>query len=293
MRSRLFLDLYSVALVMLACSTFLSASASAKDCHLDNARVSRIVNGIKITIEPKSVEGDNVPVCRASLTKRDGTTLTIGTDFDITFLPATGKDVNEDGQPDAVLEGWSGGAHCCYTYWVVSLGDTPYVIRKIYNEDHIKFVDLNNDGKTELLTTEGVFDYYDELCYACSPFVQVVLRLKGNTLSSVGSEFWPRYQRVIQSNMDALTPEVLREFRTTRREDFHADWEETKSKIFVVALSYLYAGKEDDALQFLITAYGRPRGAGMKEVLLKQAKQGFLGDPRSSDFGCRDCRKYD
>jgi transglutaminase-like putative cysteine protease len=39
--------------------------------------------------------------------------------------PITGKDVNGDGYPDAVLVSFSGGAHCCWTYHIVSLGKNP------------------------------------------------------------------------------------------------------------------------------------------------------------------------
>ena len=273
--------------------TLTASSVNAKGCHSDGTRVSRTVNGIKITIEPKPAEDENLSVCRASLTRRDGTDLNIGTDFDITFLPVTGKDVNGDGQPDAVLEGWSGGAHCCYTYWIVSLGDSPRVIRKIFNQDHIQFLDLNKDGKIELVTTESAFDYFDNLCFACSPFVEVILRLDGNTLSNVGSEFWQRYERVIRAKSEDLSPEVVHDFQTKGRAEFPGNWDETKSNIFLVALSYLYAGKENDALHFLISMYGQAKGVETKEILLKQAQLGFLGDPRSPDFGCHGCGKHD
>jgi hypothetical protein len=35
-----------------------------------------------------------------------------------------GRDVSGDRVADIVVRGWSGGAHCCFTAWVYSLGDT-------------------------------------------------------------------------------------------------------------------------------------------------------------------------
>ncbi len=40
-------------------------------------------------------------------------------------LPPAGADVTGQGRPDVVVQFWSGGVHCCYTYLVFELGPTP------------------------------------------------------------------------------------------------------------------------------------------------------------------------
>jgi hypothetical protein len=249
---------------------------------------SRRVNGFFVQVLSLRSARDSAARCQATVRDANGKVIFSRVDSGAAILSITGKDVNGDGQPDAVFEAWSGGAHCCYTYWIVSLGDRPGLIREIYNNDPIKFRDLKRDGRIELVTTDGAFDYFDDLSFGYSPFVEVIMRLEGKKLFPVGPEFWPRYNRVIRDKMVDLQPDVLREFRIARREDFHGDWEETKSNIFLVALCYLYGGRENEAVRFLISVYGPKDGPDMEKKLLKQAQSSFLGDTKDPNFGSRE-----
>ena len=48
---------------------------------------------------------------------------TPGTLAAYTLADLTGTDVNGDGLPDVVVSAWSGGAHCCYSSGVYSVGE--------------------------------------------------------------------------------------------------------------------------------------------------------------------------
>ena len=51
-------------------------------------------------------------------------------DWGMSLESISGRDINGDGEPDLVFVGYSGGAHCCWTYWIVSLGGRPGLIKK-------------------------------------------------------------------------------------------------------------------------------------------------------------------
>jgi hypothetical protein len=63
--------------------------------------------------------------CVADVVSDSGARTVVARYWVLSWLAATGTDVNRDGTPDAIVEGYSGGAHCCWTYWFVSLGTKP------------------------------------------------------------------------------------------------------------------------------------------------------------------------
>ena len=54
--------------------------------------------------------------------RRVATMGTAGTISAFTTSDLTGTDINGDGFPDLVVSAWSGGAHCCYSTAVYSVG---------------------------------------------------------------------------------------------------------------------------------------------------------------------------
>lgn len=90
--------------------------------------------------------------------------------------PLSGSDINGDGQPEAVIRTWSGGAHCCYGLRVYSLGEQarPILAPEPSNCDG-RFEDLDGDGRLEYLSCDDAFAY--AFCpFAFSPLPRVVLR---------------------------------------------------------------------------------------------------------------------
>ena len=109
----------------------------------------------KIEVEP----GTN---CVATVRSASGRIVFRTSDWDISLESISGKDVNGDGQPDIVFVGYSGGAHCCWTYWIVSLGTQPGLIKKIENERAAEFKPTGPNGRIEMWTLDGAFDYFDD-----------------------------------------------------------------------------------------------------------------------------------
>ena len=106
---------------------------------------------------------------------KDGDILVELQDCWIAIGSETGQDLTNDGDPDAVLSMFSGGAHCCFSTHAYNLGSaiTPVFISDWTNCPG-GFEDLNHDGVAEFITCDDTFAYAF-CCYADSPMPGVVL----------------------------------------------------------------------------------------------------------------------
>lgn len=91
-------------------------------------------------------------------------------------LVQPGKDITGDKIPDLVVSHWSGGAHCCFDFYVFSLGDQFAQLAKIENNDGDlgKFVDVDGDGVLEFIGNDWTFSYW-HAPFSQSPAPTVIL----------------------------------------------------------------------------------------------------------------------
>jgi hypothetical protein len=79
-----------------------------------------------------------------------------------------------------LIERFSGGAHCCWSYWLLALrysADTLFESDKYPELGYeLAMKDLDNDGKPELLQSIIAFDYFDRLPHVASPFSRAVFK---------------------------------------------------------------------------------------------------------------------
>ncbi len=99
-------------LLAAACNCFAAQDKPA--CSFGEGSVTRQVAGFEIRIAPyRDKENPGLPQCRAVI--RDASRKIVFSGHDSGFaIVLAGEDVNGDGAPDAVLEAYSGGAHCCW-----------------------------------------------------------------------------------------------------------------------------------------------------------------------------------
>lgn len=234
--------------------------------------------GGKIQVNGFSIEAKRIPepdvkdytICHVSIASPQGKVVYEGNDASFEFDAVTGKDVNGDGQPDAVIEGYSGGAHCCWAYDIVSLGKTPGLIREFTNRAPATFTDLDGNGQIEISILDGSFDEGFKLDHAMSVFPRLIVQLKGKRFEDVGPAFWPIFQKDIDKKRGHLSAQCLRTFLQSNPYQVHdsSDYQETKAGILMIALDYLYTGKPEEAKATLTTLWPAvSRARTWKEML--------------------------
>jgi len=91
------------------------------------------------------------------------------------FEPA--EDITGDDVPDIVLTDYSGGAHCCTTYYIFELGDRP-LVHELYVADYVaSFEQLDNGPALEIVTYDTNYAYW-RASFVSSARARVVLRYR-------------------------------------------------------------------------------------------------------------------
>jgi hypothetical protein len=148
-----------------------------------------------------------------------------------------GTDVNADGIPDVTLWDWSGGAHCCFTTIVLSLGDrVDSLVTIATGNSGGRFVNLDDDPALEFETAEDGFSYWPS-SFAGSPHPRVVLDWEGRKLqASCALTFRP----VADDSVKALAERLRRDI----------DWSGgplsgAAQQLFSAMADLQYAGRPD------------------------------------------------
>ena len=85
-------------------------------------------------------------------------------------------DVTGDGSPNLVVKHWSGGVHCCFSYYVFDVGDTPRLI-DVLDSGHAdlpRFYKFNDTPGLTLSTADWTYAYWNT-SFAGSPRPQIYL----------------------------------------------------------------------------------------------------------------------
>ncbi len=273
--------------LILSCAALLTFApeAAAKGCLDGTGTQSARLNEYTITIRPDPGDTNG---CVATVGVKGRKPIFRTNNFALEIDPATGRDIDGDGLPDVVITGYAGGAHCCWTYSIVSVGpEQPGLLREICNDRPASFEDLDKDGKIEIVTIDGSFDYFDGMSHGFSPFPPVVLQLAGRKLSRLNERFPDFYLREINAARAQLKAGDLVAFKNLPRDQFpNADWELTKKHILTIVLAKLYMGRKQDAQAALHQYWPTPDEKRMRGLILGTARKGFLRDVSDPKFGC-------
>jgi hypothetical protein len=87
-----------------------------------------------------------------------------------------GKDITGTGKPNLVISDWTGGAHCCFSYFVFELGDDVKEIGRINaaDGDGCQFQE-ERDGKVDFVIDDWTFAYWGA-SFLASPAPEIIMR---------------------------------------------------------------------------------------------------------------------
>lgn len=192
-----------------------------------------------------------------------------------TVHEATGRDINQDGWPDFIAWGWSGGAHCCFQTVAYSIG--PDVERILMVDGgHCgpgELVDLDGDGIPEFVTCDDQWAY--AYCsFASSPLPQVILaydRSRGEYVPAT-----PRFEPHLRSRI----AEQLAAAQAALSQGRGRDPGEDACAVLRPALSLMYAGRFEDGVVLLRNLYQGPDRSEFERQTLDRVRSSRLYVPR-------------
>jgi hypothetical protein len=157
--------------------------------------------------------------------------------WDIAFV----ADVNADGLDDAIVNHYTGGAHCCFEYLIFS--EAPDGIHlddwfSIGNAVITDVVDLDGDGVPELQTRDDRLAYFPDLSYASSPFLPLVLC---RSVQDVYYDCTPQFPELLEA--------AAEEFEGRLRDAIQQQLEEYEKRSSALGLrvSYLRMGLGEES----------------------------------------------
>lgn len=173
----------------------------------------------------------------------------------------SGTDITGTGVPNLVIEGFSGGAHCCFTTTVLELNNapqdvltTPEVLSTPYGECGGDFADLDGNGTFEYRTCDDSFAY--EYCsYAASPLVLSIMHYDAILGQYVAAS--PNYPAEFAGEIAWGLSRALQHY--SGRNEYEDSVDGTpKCEVLGLILAYLYVGEIDLARAALDRFYEEP-----------------------------------
>lgn len=166
-----------------------------------------------------------------------------------------GKDMTGDGEPNVLVATYSGGAHCCYSYHIYSVGKVFRQVQAFHTGDFpMSFLNLDDDPALEAEHYDNNFAYW-YTGFASSPAPRVALKFHDGKY-----RFAPDLVRRPQINEDTLRREA-RALRASGRwgtRIYPYDF-----RLWDIMLELIYTGHYARARQFLDE--GWPSGFPGKE----------------------------
>ena len=236
--------------------------------------------------------------CHAAIASGDQKPVFETYGYELELNPVSGKDVNADDKPDAVIESHPARDQCCWNYYIVSLGDAPGLLRQITTSVPLTFEDKLGDGKIEIWGRDNAFDGIENFAHADSPFPLVFFRMKGTNIYNVSNLFWDEYEREIAQARGGLPRSVVDDLVKTESDDPNKPgggggggggsgdprdpktirFQQAKASVLEIALDYLYGGKGQDAWKTISEMWPPLDRQRIRQVILATRMKGLLSE---------------
>lgn len=190
-----------------------------------------------------------------------------------------GADITGDGQPNLVILEWTGGAHGCYIFHILELGQRFRLIQTIDTvyDSAARFENLDDDPALEVSFLDWTFAYWNE-CYAGSPAPEVILKY-----------FQGQYRMAPKlMKKPPMNPAELHKMAATIRS--LPDWTVTESswdfpvptELWAEMLPLIYTGNMSQAWELVDLAW--PDGCSGKQGFLEEFKAQLATSPFWKDI---------
>jgi hypothetical protein len=231
--------------------------------------------GYTVRLSRSSKRGERCQALITESAKKTSRTKTVAKDWALSINRLSGSDINGDGKPELIVQGYSGGAHCCFTYRIVSLSSGLPLVREIHDQVPVLFV-RRDDGSTEIHAGDGVFDYF-LLPHSDSVIPQIFLRLDGDKFVDVSREHVADYDKQIEKAHNELTGDDLDKLRkSTYNQNMLIDQLPTVKRVLTIVLNYLYSGRDDRAWQALGGMWPPADVERVRKLILERRSRGML-----------------
>lgn len=238
-------------------------------CRASSKEFSSAVGKYEVKLVPVTDPKTHDLRCRGYLVDPTHRQTLLLEDWTVSIHQGTRQEIFGDSNPSLILEGFSGGAHCCYTYKIVSLADPPVMLPAIENQAPFYFFRDKASGQYRIMTSDGAFDSFEGLCHDCTPFPRVVLQVDGAGLHNVSSQFVEQYDSEIALTRAKIAQGDIGKFLV-------ADFRDARNVILEIVLAYLYSGREPQAWQALDEMWPAADRDRIKQLILKTRAAGIL-----------------
>ncbi len=164
--------------------------------------------------------------------------------------------VNRDKQ--LVVEQFSGGAHCCWSDWIIEL-TSPISI--LYDSQKypvgygMVIEDINKDGNSEFIQALLTFDYFERMPHAYSPLPAVVFAFDESSNQFVPAN--PRFADYLLKDIEENI-QYCQEFTSKVKvnpDSYDDSTGEYLSSVLQVVIPYIYVNQEENAWSFFDQNY--------------------------------------
>ena len=283
-------------LIFLAITASLACAVPGRNCSGGYGEYSQdLPGGYTAKLSPAADEA-HTGQCHAAITSSDQKTIFETYGYEVAVNPVSGKDVNADEKPDAVLESHPQKGHCCWSYYIVSLGDPAGLLRQITTSVPLTFEDRLGDGKVEIWGRDNAFDGVENFAHADSPFPLVFFRMRGAAIYDVSVQFWSEYEREIAQAREGIPRSVAEDLVKTESDDPNKpgggghggsgdprdpkeiQLQRAKAAVLEIALNYLYAGHGQDAWKTISEMWPPLDRQRIRQVILATRMKGLLSE---------------
>ena|SRR5579862_1522647 len=240
--------------------------------------------GVKVHVGASRIGELEARVCEAALSWGDQNLVISDAASDVD-IDAFGVDMGL-GTPVAAVQLRKSKTECCMEYNIYSLRQPPMLLRKITGGEYFSAADTDLDGRIEIWTDDaGSVDGFENFHLRDLDFAPpVVLRFEHGKLLDASSEFRPYYDQKIAEARAKLDPQDLRDFKSSdgklaKVPGIPAErllrLRNLKVKVLEIVWSYLYSGREQEALHSLTEMWPEPDLERIRAALWNARSRGI------------------